>query len=135
MGFIGRRRLGGSGRCDTFPSSEIVAPGTSVVLCRKGIRLETSFPLSPGVLEIPLEEWNAPAATGAGSSTLRQLAGNPRLVHAQVIENLTLRDVKAQAEFVIKLHSRIDSGQGASDRPGPAILCNWMASPCTWYVS
>ena len=124
-----------SGRCNPFSCSEIVAPGSSVVLGRKWIRLETAFPLSPGVLEIPLEERNAPSATGAGASTLGQLTGDSRLVHAKVIENLSLRDVKAQAEFVIKLHGRIDSGQGASDRPGPPILCNWMASPCTWYVS
>jgi hypothetical protein len=57
-----------------------------------------------GRLEQPLQKRSAPAASCPGAKAVGQLPNSPRLLEAKVILDLSLRNVKAKAKFVVWLH-------------------------------
>jgi hypothetical protein len=47
----------------------------------------------------------APAAASARPEAIGQLAGAARLFHADVVQQLPLRDMEAEANFVVEFHN------------------------------
>src|SRR5580704_7097271 len=116
IGAVSGRWRSCSGRRNSLPSTDVSSPRAGVIAGRQALRLGLVPTCSARLFKISLEEGNAPPAARSRAAALAQLAGNARLVHAQVIENLALRHVEAKADFVVKLHGRIDSrslGSGA----------------------
>jgi hypothetical protein len=62
-----------------------------------------------GGFEVLFEKGNAPSAAGSRPSTITQLAGDARTVHAEMVQYFSLRDVEAEADFVVELHGRLDA--------------------------
>ena len=60
--------------------------------------------------EVSLQVGDTPAATGSSTAAFAQLAGTFGSVDPQVVEDLPLGDVKAEADFVIELHSMVPAG-------------------------
>ena len=56
------------------------------------------------LVEEPRQIRSAPAAACARSKTFAQLPGPPRFLDPQKVQNLSLADVKAEADFVVELH-------------------------------
>jgi len=75
---------------------------------RKGRRLARSLG------EHLAQKRPAPAATGAGAKALAQLAGPLRLFDADEAQQLPLRDVKTETDFVVRLHQQDSAGFGFS---------------------
>lgn len=53
----------------------------------------------------PAENRNAPAAAGAGVEAIGQLGGVAGPLAPRVVQQLAQRNVKAQADIVIRLHA------------------------------
>lgn len=67
------------------------------------------------ILEIPSQEWNAPAATGPRSPALAELAGAGGAMDAEVVLDLPPGHMKTKADFIIRLHQQaLSSPQGAA---------------------
>ena len=66
-------------------------------------------------LETLLQEWYAPTAASSCSAAFRNLTRNTRLMNPDVIQHLSTRNVKAVAEFVIKLQKTLSFRGGLSE--------------------
>lgn len=100
--FVSRRRF-------AFACSHIIRAFTSVLF---GSNLNRCFSLRTGGIKELLQKRHAPAATRACTSAFTDLAGDSRLMNANEIHNLPLRNMKAIAELVVRLHL---NGQGNTD--------------------
>lgn len=60
-----------------------------------------------GGLKHPFQERTTPAAAGAGTVAIRQLRSPPWPFQTDVVGHLPPGDVKAETEFVVGIHSRV----------------------------
>lgn len=75
-----------------------------------GQRVSRDFPAHLRLLKIPLEVGDAPAAASTGTTALAQLAGAPKFVQTQEIDDLPLRDVEAVADRIFRFQVRLLPG-------------------------
>lgn len=113
----------GSRRWDAPPGANIPATESCVIL--GGRNLGDRCPFGNRLLKEFLQKWAAPPATGPRSETIAQLRRSLRFLHAQIIDNLATGDVKAQADFLIKVFHNspglsISFGAGGENQTDPA---------------
>lgn len=105
------RRIGhrwgrsGSRRRNTAAGADVVAATGCIVFRGQFVRLFS--PPEQGLGVILLEEGNAPSATGSRAAALANLAGDPWLMNPDVIQNLSLRNVEAVANLIVKFQDNI----------------------------
>jgi hypothetical protein len=72
------------------------------------------------LIEDRSQKGNTPSAARSSSAAGAQLAGDARTMDSQMVEDLALRHVEAQAEFIVELHGDVRfawrSGDAAQER-------------------
>ena len=84
--------------------ANVLASPVGVFVRSQSIRLSGLWVC--GFLKVSLQERNAPAAAGPRACAFADLTGAFRLVDANKIDDLPLRNVEAVADFVVEFHSR-----------------------------
>src|SRR6185437_16459102 len=110
---VGKRL--GPGRRLALPGLDVVGPLPGVFLRREPVEA-----LLGSLREDLLQEWNAPAAAGAGAAALGQLAGYLGFVQSLPVHELAPRHVEAITNFVVQIHRRV---------PGPKLQLLSVVSP------
>jgi hypothetical protein len=78
--------------------------GGAIFSVADGIDIEFELSVVEGGIEEFAEKWDAPAASRSSTSAFADLAGHTRLVNANVVDDFSLGDMEAVAEFVVAGH-------------------------------
>src|SRR6185437_13080941 len=97
---VGKRL--GPGRRLALPGLDVVGPLPGVFLRREPVEA-----LLGSLREDLLQEWNAPAAAGAGAAALGKLAGHLGFVQPLPVHELSPRYVEAITDLIVQVHQRV----------------------------
>ena len=86
------------------------AAGADVAAAHLGVlfgswKIDGRFAAEDGFLEQPFQKWPAPAAAGACAKTFAELRGAFGFFDANEVDDFALGDVKAEAKFVVEVHT------------------------------